>query len=885
MYIFALFLTLLAGGLSWGMTTWLLRRQLAPILASTKRMLTLADSEQLPHSLPLADKGEVGELAGSLNRLFENLAGREIKLKDSELHLRRIIERAPGCINIVDAEGRVVQINPAGLSMVEADSHEEIIGLAMLELVAPEHRQAFSDGHERVLAGELIRMEFEVLGLKGRRRWVSTHAVSMLDKGKLVYLAFTRDITERRQLENSLRKNEAFYRAVTDQGQALIWMSGLDKGCYFFNLPWLAFTGRTLAQESGSGWVESVHPEDVKNCMTIYASAFDQREKFSMTYRLRHRDGQYRILLEDGAPRYDSHQIFVGFIGHCLDITERMQAEESFRIAASAFETQQGMAITNAEKMILRVNKAFTEITGYTAEDAIGQNPLLLQSGRHDAAFYTAMWTSIAQSGSWHGEIWNRRKSGEIYPESLSIQAVKDGAGKTTHYIGAFSDISSHKAAENEIQHLAFYDPLTLLPNRRQLMDRLKQALLSCHRHQQKGALLFIDLDNFKVLNDTLGHVTGDLLLQQVAKRLSTCIREGDTVARLGGDEFVVMLENLSANALEAAAKAKVVAEKISSLLNQIYVLGSNEHHSSPSIGVTLFGDIEESTDEPLKRADLAMYQAKAAGRNTLRFFDPQMQAEVSTRAALENGLHEALDKHQFVLHYQAQMEGSSQLMGAEVLVRWNHPQHGLVFPAKFIPLAEETGLILPLGNWVLETACKQLALWASRPEMALLKIAVNVSVSQFRQSDFVEQVQAVLARSGANPQRLKLELTESLLVFNVEDVIAKMSVLKALGVGFSLDDFGTGYSSLSYLKRLPLSQLKIDQGFVRDILNDSNDAAIAKMVIALADSLGLAVIAEGVETEEEAQMLLRLGCHSYQGYLYSRPIPLEEFEAFALQA
>jgi diguanylate cyclase (GGDEF)-like protein len=445
-------------------------------------------------------------------------------------------------------------------------------------------------------------------------------------------------------------------------------------------------------------------------------------------------------------------------------------------------------------------------------------------------------------------------------------------------------EISRSMAAAEEINQLTNYDSLTLLPNRRLLLDRLKQALASSNRSHKYGVLLLIDLDNFKTLNDTLGHDFGDMLLQQVARRLVTSLREGDTVARLGGDEFVVMLEDLSENVQEAATQAEALGEKILATLNQPYQLSSYEYHSTSSIGVTLFTNHHESVDELLKQADLALYQAKAAGRNTLSFFDPEMQAVVTTRAALEAGLREAILNDQLLLHYQAQVTGERHLTGVEALVRWKHPQRGLVSPAEFIPVAEETGLILPLGNWVLETACSQLAGWATRTDMAHLSIAVNVSASQFHQADFVDQVLEVLHRTGANPQRLKLELTESLLVSNVEDIIAKMTELKRKGVGFSLDDFGTGYSSLSFLKRLPLDQLKIDQGFVRDILIDPNDAAIAKMVIVLAESLGLAVIAEGVETAAQRDFLARQGCHAYQGYLFSRPLPLEEFEAFAKQ-
>jgi diguanylate cyclase (GGDEF)-like protein len=400
-------------------------------------------------------------------------------------------------------------------------------------------------------------------------------------------------------------------------------------------------------------------------------------------------------------------------------------------------------------------------------------------------------------------------------------------------------------------------------------------------RSARHGALLFIDLDNFKTLNDTLGHDTGDMLLQQVAERLRNCVRETDTVARLGGDEFVVMLEDLSANPEEAATQTEAVGEKILDSLNKNYQLGRKHHHNTPSIGITLFAGQRCTMDELLKWADLAMYQAKAAGRNTLRFFDPEMQAVVTARAAIETDLNEALLKNQFQLYYQAQVDGTGKLTGVEALIRWRHPLRGLVSPAEFIPVAEDSGLIVTLGRWVVKTACAQLAAWAERPGMENLTIAVNVSARQFHHNDFVAQVLAALEHTGANPARLKLELTESMLANDVDEIIAKMTSLKAKGVAFSLDDFGTGYSSLSYLKRLPLDQLKIDQSFVRDILTDANDAAIARTVIALADSMGLAVIAEGVETEAQRELLAHQGCHAYQGYLFSRPLPIDAFEAW----
>jgi diguanylate cyclase (GGDEF)-like protein len=436
---------------------------------------------------------------------------------------------------------------------------------------------------------------------------------------------------------------------------------------------------------------------------------------------------------------------------------------------------------------------------------------------------------------------------------------------------------------EEEIRSLAFYDPLTHLPNRRMLLERLRHAMIGSNRSERAGALLFIDLDNFKTLNDTLGHDMGDLLLQQVGMRLAGCIREGDTVARLGGDEFVVMLEGLARETGEAAAQAETIGRKVLGALTVPYDLAGRRHQSTSSIGITLFEGSRHSIDELMKRADLAMYNAKTAGRNTLRFFDPHMQTVVSARAELESDLREGLQLQQFVLYYQSQRDVNGRITGAEVLLRWMHAERGLVAPNEFIPLTEETGLIIPIGQWVLESACRQLAAWGRVTQTAHLTIAVNISVRQFRQADFVAQVLQALADSGADARRLKLELTESLLMDDVEEIIDKMTSLKRHGVLFSLDDFGTGYSSLSYLKRLPLDQLKIDQSFVRDVTVDPNDAAIASTIVALAHHMGLDVIAEGVETAAQADFLVSIGCCAFQGFLYGQPVPIAQFEQLML--
>ncbi|MFZ2301347.1 MAG: EAL domain-containing protein [Gallionella sp.] len=568
------------------------------------------------------------------------------------------------------------------------------------------------------------------------------------------------------------------------------------------------------------------------------------------------------------------------YIAIRTDITERKKSDEALRVAAATFETHEAIVITDINANIIRVNQAFQDITGYSSEEVLGKNPRILSSGRQDKAFYAEMWKQLLATGTWTGEMWDRRKDGQVYPKWLTITAVKNEQGQTTEYVAIFSDITERKQAEEEIHNLAFYDALTNLPNRRLLLDRLRLALSVSARSHHYGAVLFLDMDKFKTLNDTLGHNHGDLLLVEVAKRIQSCVREVDTVARLGGDEFVVLIEEVSTNAKEASQKVALIAEKIRAALAAPYRLNDYGHHSSPSIGVCLYYGNAESMDTLLKHADLAMYQAKDSGRNAVRFFDPAMQQAVEIHAAIEADLRHAVPDKQLHLYYQIQVDNDHRPLGAEALVRWMHPVRGMVSPAQFIPIAEESSLILDIGHWVMETACRQLALWSRHEQTRGLILAVNVSAQQFSKHDFVEYVAEIIRVHQIDPARLKLELTESVVLTDVADVVAKMHALKAHGIRLSLDDFGTGYSSLSYLKQLPLDQLKIDQSFVRDIATDPNDAVMVKTIIGMAQNFHLNVIAEGVETEAQLDFLKRNGCMAYQGYLFSKPVPIGEFEA-----
>ncbi len=556
------------------------------------------------------------------------------------------------------------------------------------------------------------------------------------------------------------------------------------------------------------------------------------------------------------------------------------EREAALSVAAIAFEIEEGMIVTDQDEVVIRVNRVFTKLSGYSAEEAIGKNLNMLKSDREDPEFYPRMQEILHRDNFWQGEIWNRRKNGEIYPEWLTITAVVGKDGAITNYICAFFDITERKQAEEKIHNLAFYDPLCQLPNRRLLFDRLHQAVTSSSRNKTCAALLFVDLDNFKILNDTRGHDIGDLLLIEVGQRLRASIRESDTLARLGGDEFVVLLEGLSHDRSEAAVQAREVGEKMLIDINQPYMLKGVEHYSTASIGISLFANYRQNLDDLLKQSDTAMYAAKKAGRNTLRFFDPAMQATLEIRSQLEAGMRKALPRYEFKLYYQVQVDSEKRAVGAEALIRWEDPEQGMISPAQFIPVAEDTGLILPIGQWVLQTACEQLKEWESDPLTGELSLAVNVSARQFRQPGFVKQVNDMIKLTSINPSLLKIELTESTVLENVVDTINKMHALKSIGVRFSMDDFGTGYSSLAYLTQLPLDQLKIDQSFVRNVGIKSTDSMIVQTIIGMANNLGIEVIAEGVETDAQRDFLWGAGCRFYQGYLFGRPVPAKEFNA-----
>lgn len=699
---------------------------------------------------------------------------------------------------------------------------------------------------------------------------------------------YTSDITERKRLQEIERETTERFRMVAKVTSDIIWDWDVPNDRLWWNEGMQSVFGyRAEALSDGiDDWVVRIAPEDRERVVGgLYAAMDEGRDTWSAEYRFLRADGSYATVRDRGVFMRNAEGATVNVIGSIVDITAeqrveaaRRETEARNRLQASLLDkAHDSISVTDIDARITYWNRGAERLFGWSAAEVIGKTKAeLVMLGKDDQE---RAYRQLLLKDEWRGEVAKRRKDGRKVMVESHLTLVRGDDGQPELVLEIDIDITQRKHDEDAILSLAFFDPLTRLPNRRLLLDRLRHAVAATKRGGHGGALLFIDLDNFKTLNDTLGHDKGDELLQQVARRLEARVaRDSDTVARHGGDEFVIVLEDLSPDQGEAAAQAERVAEKLLEAFNEPFQLDGHLHHTSPSIGVALFDKDMKDIDELLKRADLAMYQAKAAGRNTIRFFDLRMQTVINARVALEADLRRSLRSHGFTLHYQRQTDSNGHTVGAEALLRWQRSSSQQVSPSVFIPLAEETGLILQLGAWVLEAACRQLVSWGGRPETAHLTMAVNVSARQFRQPAFVDQVLQVIERTGADPRRIKLELTESLLVANIDTTIDTMHALKEKGIGFALDDFGTGYSSLAYLKRLPLDQLKIDRSFVRDVLTDPNDAAIARTILGLGHTLGLDVIAEGVETADQRNFLAMHGCRAFQGYLFGCPVTAEQF-------
>ena len=806
------------------------------------------------------------------------------KVEQNANQLKRILDNLFCYVALLDMDGTVLEMNQAPLG-ASGLAREQVIG------------KAFCDGpwwtHDSNVQQQVITaMEAARHGIASRfdipvkmgtdLLHIDFQISPVLDsQGRVVGLLPTAvEITDRKRAEARMQTVSERLLLATKAGGVGIWdwdlaSNNMDWDERMFELYGLKRSSYASASEA---WLSSLLPEDKAAAQAQVEKALRGEMDYDTEFRIRWPDGSIHCIRSIAMVKRDASGKPVRMVGTNWDITREKEQQHQLNIAAATFNSHEAIMIVDPSERILRVNQSFEQITGYAATEVMGQTPRILSSGRHSKAFFADMWRAIASEGFWQGEIWDRRKSGEVYPKWINITAVKDGEGQLTEYVAIFNDISERKASESTIHHLAYYDALTGLPNRRLLHDRLHQAVMQSERKQAAVALLVINLDNFKALNDTKGHERGDQLLQQAGTRLLSCVRSGDTVARTGGDEFAVLLTDISRRSELAVPQTRQLAEYMLDTLNQLYQLSGCQHRCTASIGITFINQTNCLDDDLMREADIALHQAKAVGKNTIQFFDPKMQESVNFRVQLEHELQTAVTDRQFQLYYQIQLDNDYQPMGAEALIRWFHPVRGLVSPALFIPIAEASGQIVNIGRWVLETACQQLQAWEKSAATEHLILAINVSAYQFAQHDFVESVEQVLNAHHINPSRLKLELTESVIVSDIAEVVRKMHALKALGLRLSLDDFGTGYSSLSYLKRLPIDQLKIDQSFVRDIVSDPGDAVMVKTIIELARNFSLNVIAEGVETQAQFEFLKAHGCLAYQGYLFGKPLPISAF-------
>jgi diguanylate cyclase (GGDEF)-like protein/PAS domain S-box-containing protein len=830
--------------------------------------------------LEVTGSDELGRLALQLEqmrvaikRLFEDIGQREERF-------RTIVTQVPGA---------VFRFRPDGAIDFVSDAIEEISGYsaaqfmrstthAWTNLIAPEDRkrqrrmigQAISDGQP-------YEIEYRIQHAAGGERWVQENGQPQQsdgDRDAPWVDGIITDISQRKHNEVRIEALLAEQSAILDNVMFGVMfvrhrnIVSVNRRCEeLFGYEPGAMTGASTS-------ILFLDDFDFQSSAARQYPTLAKGDYFNEERQYRRRDGSVFWCLVSGYA-LDHSRSNEGSIWVFADITSRKEAEETLRLSATVIEhIADGVAVLDAQGTIVAVNPSFTQITGYTEEEALGRDRSMTRSGRHEESFYEDMWQQQMEQGFWRGELWSLRKNGELYLEFLTVSAVRDTRGKATHYVCVFSDITKAKESQEKLDHLAHHDPLTALPNRLLFHDRLQHALQRASRDGEQLALLFIDLDRFKNVNDTLGHHIGDELLKQVATALQERLREGDTLARLGGDEFIVLLENI-----ENQYGASLVAEKLVQMFEEPFMVAGHELFVTCSVGISLFPDDAADLNMLIRNADVAMYQAKARGRNGFSFYAPSMTGEGVERLRLETFLRRSIEKDEIFLNYQPQVEiDTGRLVGVEALVRWNHPELGLIPPIRFIPLAEDTGFINQLGKWVLHEACRQMVRWQDAG-LHVPKIAVNLSAKQFERGSIVNMVADILRDTGLEPQRLQLEVTES-VIMNTGDAMVFINDLHSIGVALAIDDFGTGYSSLAYLKQLPVETLKIDRSFIKDISTDANDEAIAIAIIQLGKSMNLSVIAEGVETAEQAAFLLRHGCNLAQGYFYSRPLLADDMLA-----
>lgn len=837
-------------------------------------------------------------LEGNICPVFDNngkvtriaVFARDItKRKRAEVALRKerdfttaILDTAGCLIVVLNRVGQIVRFNHTcekltGYTFAEVNNH-----YVWDFLLPPENIEPVKNYFGGLITTHPPKKHYENCWLTKYQtpRLIAWSNTTLLDDdGKVEYVIATGlDITERKQAEEALKKVLAEQAAILDNSMVGIAFLGPRRLFRRVNKKFEALFGYSEAELKGRT-TEILYPshelfEQVGN--ETYPP-LEQGLTYQGEHLMRHQNGTLfwcRFLVK----AIDQEDLSRGYIWNLEDVTEQRQAQEKLRLAATVFETTtEAILITDANNRIITVNPAFTTITGYPLEEVIGKQPNILKSDKHDAAFYAALWNSLIQKGKWQGEIWNCCKSGELYAEWLSIVAIKDSNNQIIQYVAVFSDITKRKQAEELIWRQANYDALTNLPNRSLFTNRLALAISTAKRSQERVALLFIDLDRFKWVNDTLGHQAGDVLLQEAAQRLTHCVREADTVARLGGDEFTVVLPNL-----EEVLEARKIAERILDSLSQPFTLDNHEVSIGGSIGITCFPDDGQEVETLLKNADTAMYQAKENGRNTFRFFTAAMNFQVSEHLRLENALHRALERSQFVLHYQPIINlASGQLIGAESLLCWQPPQQELVLPNRFMSLAEDTGLIVPMGRWGLRAVAQQLQDWHDIG-WTFLQLTINVSPRQLRSAQFLELVTTVLNRTKLPPHSLIFEVTENILLETLPEIITTLCQLGELGVQIAIEDFGTGGVFFHYLKQIPIQFLKIGPTFIQDVTSNNYNMILLETIITLAHKLNLKVIGEGVETREQLEFLRSQGCDLVQGYYFSKPLSCENFEQFA---
>ena len=808
------------------------------------------------------------------------------KKKQAQKALRKTLQQQTAILNNIsdlawmkDRKHRFIAVNEP-FAKACGEPCEKLIGKTDLDIwpEALAHRYR-ADDREVMRAKIRKRVEEPLVDSNGHESWIETIKTPIFNgKGKVIGTAgIARDITQRKRFEETLRKSKEGLAEAQRIAHLGSWEWDVVNKKFMWSRETYRIFGLTPGESETShdAYWHAIHPDDREFVDQAFDNTLSKAQPCSLDHRIIRPNGEVRFVHQEAEVKSDPQGNPKRIVGTVQDVTENKEVEKELRLAAAVFEeTSEGIFVTDVKNRLQIVNQAFMNITGYSEEDVRGKDPSILSSGRHDSAFYKQMWHSLQTEGRWKGEIWNRRKNGEIYPQWLSITAIRDSSDNHTGFVAIFSDITQRKQYEEQIWRQAHFDTLTGLPNRSLFIDRLSQEVAHAHRNHSRLVLMFIDIDHFKWVNDSLGHAAGDRLLQEGAKRILKCVRASDTVARLGGDEFTVILPQANERGIER------IARKILDLLVQPFALTpGQETHVSGSIGIAVYPNNGKDTEELIKNADTAMYRAKAAGRNTCEFFTDEMNASAVRRTRLEAELRHALVRDELTLFYQPIVNlHTGQIAGAEALLRWYHPNKGMISPMEFIPLAEETGLIVAIGEWVFTRASEQILSW-QRADLKLPFVSLNVSGRQCRDKRFQNQLKSMVKRLALPKGMLVLEITESMMLDQGEDTQRTLNDVRDMGVLLSVDDFGTAYSCLRYLKRFPVDSLKIDRSFIKNITTDPADASLTTAIINMARSLHLNVVAEGIETAAQRDYLCAAGCGLGQGYYFAQPLPPQEFE------